>query len=90
MAESVTVASYRVGERGGHRAHRHGGAAMLIDCNQCTMQDTSACDECVMSFLLHDPTLPLVVAEECAGALEALAGGGLVPELRLVPKSAAG
>ena len=59
---------------------------MLIDCNQCTMQDTDACDDCVMSFLLHDPTLPLVVADECAGALAVLADGGLIPELRLAPK----
>ena len=63
---------------------------MLIDCNQCIMQDTNACDDCVMSFLLHDPTLPLAVADDCAGALAALADGGLVPELRLVPRSAAG
>ena len=63
---------------------------MLIDCNQCTKQDTSACDYCVMSFLLHDPTLPLAVADDCAGALVALADGGLVPELRLMPRSAAG
>jgi len=63
---------------------------MLIDCNQCTMQDTSACDDCVVSFMLHDNTLPLALADEHAGALEALADGGLVPRLRLVPRSATG
>jgi len=63
---------------------------MLIDCNQCVMQDTSACDDCVMSFLLHDTSVPLALADEHAGALEALADGGLVPQLRLLPRSAAG
>ena len=63
---------------------------MLIDCNYCIMQDTNACDDCVMSFLLHDTTLPLALADEYAGALEALADGGLVPQLRLVPRSTAG
>ena len=63
---------------------------MLIDCNQCVMQDTSACDDCVMSYLLHDTTLSLSLADEYAGALGALADGGLVPQLRLVPRSAAG
>ena len=27
---------------------------MLIDCEQCAMQGTSACDDCVVTFLLAD------------------------------------
>ena len=26
---------------------------MLIDCDQCAMQHTSACDDCVVTFLLE-------------------------------------
>lgn len=61
---------------------------MLIDCNECTMQDTEACHECVVSFVLHDLAGPLEIDEEQAGALEVLAEVGLVPELRLVRRSA--
>lgn len=63
---------------------------MLIDCNECAMQDTEACRDCVVSFVLHDLEGPLEVDEDQAGALEVLAEVGLVPELRLVPRSAAG
>jgi hypothetical protein len=63
---------------------------MLIDCNDCVMQDTSACDECVVSHVLHDISRPLSLGETEAGVLELLADEGLVPELRLIPKSAGG
>lgn len=63
---------------------------MLIDCNECAMQNTEACRDCVVSFVLHDRRGPLEVDEEQAGALEVLAEIGLVPELRLVPRSANG
>lgn len=56
---------------------------MIIDCDQCAMQDTSACDDCVVTFLLVDG--PLELADEEAAALENLAGEDLVPRLRLVP-----
>ena len=63
---------------------------MLIDCNDCVMQDTPACDDCVVSHVLHDITRPLSLGEAEADAIELLVGEGLVPELRLVPKSASG
>ena len=56
---------------------------MLIDCEQCAMEDTSACDDCVVTFLLGGAPVELDESEEMA--LTNLAGEGLVPRLRLVP-----
>jgi hypothetical protein len=63
---------------------------MLIDCNQCAMQDTVACRDCVVSHLLSDIAGPIEVDDEQAEALDVLAEHGLVPGLRLVPKAASG
>ncbi|HVX69347.1 MAG TPA: hypothetical protein VHA79_06605 [Mycobacteriales bacterium] len=41
-----------------------------------------ACDDCVVTFLLAAPPVE-GLAEEEAGALAALAEGGLVPPLRM-------
>lgn len=59
---------------------------MLIDCNQCAMQHTSACHDCVVSHLLADVLGPIEVDPEQAAALEVLADAGLVPGLRLMPR----
>lgn len=56
---------------------------MLIDCEQCAMKDTSACDDCVVSCLLGGG--PVDMSDSQAVALENLAEEGLVPRLRLVP-----
>jgi hypothetical protein len=56
---------------------------MLIDCEQCAMRDTSACDDCVVTFLLADG--PVELGDSEVSALANLAGEGLVPRLRLVP-----
>jgi len=63
---------------------------MIIDCDQCEMQDTTACRECVVGSLLHHMAGPIELDEHQADALEVLADHGLVPELRLVPKAASG
>jgi hypothetical protein len=47
------------------------------------MRDTSACDDCVVTFLLDGG--PLELDESESEALRNLAGEGLVPRLRLVP-----
>ena len=59
---------------------------MLIDCDTCRMREI-ACGDCVISLLLGAPedSQDLDAAE--AAALGALAAGGLVPPLRLVPVS---
>lgn len=56
---------------------------MLIDCGQCAMRDTSACDDCVVNCLLGEG--PVDLSEHQAEALSNLAEEGLVPRLRLVP-----
>jgi hypothetical protein len=56
---------------------------MQIDCEQCAMRDTSACDDCVVTFLLLEG--PVDLDESEVSALANLAGEGLVPRLRLVP-----
>jgi len=60
---------------------------MLIDCDSCT-ERPRACGECVVSVLLGMPGErapgpgPELDADE-RGALEVLAGAGMVPPLRL-------
>ncbi len=59
---------------------------MLIDCNDCRMQGTDACGDCVVSFLLTDLAGPIEFDDEQAEAFELLADAGLVAPLRLVPR----
>ncbi len=64
---------------------------MVIDCGSCQVFP-HACSDCVVSVLLGAPgadssvpEAPIVHLDQAhAGALEVLAGGGLVPPLRLV------
>ncbi len=58
---------------------------MLIDCAQCAMQHTSACDDCVVSVLFQ--VGPVDLSEDEVAALDNLAENGLVPRLRLVPSN---
>lgn len=59
---------------------------MLIDCDECSMQHTDACEDCVVTLLLQDMLGPIEVDREQAAALDVLADAGLVPALRLVPR----
>jgi len=63
---------------------------MLIDCNQCVRQHTTACRDCVVTHLLGDVAGPVEVCPEQAEALDILAECGLVPELRLLRRVAQG
>lgn len=61
---------------------------MLIDCDQCAMQHTSACDDCVVTVLLDSAPArsgPVELSEDEERAIDILAETGLVPRLRLVP-----
>ena len=60
---------------------------MLIDCRECRMQHTLACRDCVVGHLLHDLMGPIELDEERAEALDVLADAGLVPQLRLMPRT---
>jgi hypothetical protein len=60
---------------------------MLIDCDSCQVRG-DACSGCVMTVLLGiTPGVVEIDATE-RRALDALAGGGLVPPLRLVLREA--
>jgi hypothetical protein len=54
---------------------------VIIDCDSCEVRNV-ACDDCVVSALLGGP--PGEIDDGEAAALDALAGSGLVPPLRLV------
>jgi len=61
---------------------------MIIDCADCVMQHTSACDDCMVSVLLEtlpQPS-PIDLGDDEARALGHLADAGLVAPLRLVPR----
>lgn len=58
------------------------GDPLVVDCDACRMRDTDACGDCVVGVLLADGPLLLDAVEQ--DALDALAGAGLVPRLRLV------
>ena len=59
---------------------------MLIDCDTCVMQHTSACDDCIVTamFGVDDGKVELGDAETMA--LQNLADAGVVAPLRLVPR----
>ncbi len=57
--------------------------SFTISCDDCTMQATSACDDCVVTFLCNrepDDAVTIDLAEQRAVRL--LADVGLVPRLR--------
>ena len=56
---------------------------LRIDCDECVMRETAACDDCVVSFIVkREPGDALVVDVEEQRALRALGERGLVPQLR--------
>ena len=56
---------------------------LRIDCDECVMRDTDACDDCVVSFIVkREPGDAIVVDAAEQRALKALGERGLVPGLR--------
>jgi hypothetical protein len=70
-----------------------GAGGLIIDCDTCAVRGVG-CDDCVVTALLDldvqcsDEDLELDPDE--ARALDVLATGGLLPPLRLTPRSQAG
>ena len=55
-------------------------SALVMSCDECALDRTTACADCVVSFVLdHEPGDAIIIdtAEEPGGRL--LAGGGLIP-----------
>jgi hypothetical protein len=59
------------------------GGAVIIDCDSCEVRGL-ACGDCVVTALLGAPPSGVEIDEGERAALDALAGSGLVPPLRLV------
>jgi hypothetical protein len=56
---------------------------LTIDCNDCVMQGTDTCDDCVVTFVLdREPGEAVVIDAAEARVVRLLAGAGLVPRLR--------
>jgi hypothetical protein len=61
----------------------HGPDGFRIDCDTCVARDTSACDDCVVTFLCgREPGEAIVIPVEEVRALRLLSDAGLVPQLR--------
>jgi len=61
---------------------------ITVDCDACAMQGTSACDDCVVTFLLgREPDDAVVIDADEARAMRMLEHAGLLPSLRFVGRT---
>ncbi len=59
---------------------------LTIDCDDCCMQATSACNDCVVTFICgREPDEAVVIDAGEARAVRMLIRSGLVPDIRHVP-----
>jgi hypothetical protein len=77
---------------GTHVSHPHfprsEGEPLTIDCDECAMQGTSACADCVVTFICsREPGEAVVVEVAEERALRLLSGAGLLPALRHVRRT---
>lgn len=57
--------------------------SLTISCDDCQLQHSSACDDCLVTFLCdREPGRAVVVDVAERRALRLLSGAGLVPRLR--------
>lgn len=57
--------------------------SMSISCDDCSMQCTSACDDCLVTFLVgQDTDDSLVLDLDQARVVRLLGNAGLVPDLK--------
>jgi hypothetical protein len=57
---------------------------MLIDCDTCVMQHTSACDDCIVTAIFGGDDGKIELGDAETLALRNLADAGVVAPLRLV------
>jgi hypothetical protein len=56
---------------------------LTISCDDCLLQDSDACDDCVVSFVVgRDPDEAVVIDADEQRSLRLLQDVGLVPALR--------
>lgn len=59
------------------------GATIAISCDECRLQGTDACDDCLVSFVLgREPDDAVVFDAQEERTLRSLSRAGLVPTLR--------
>lgn len=64
------------------------GEVLTIDCDECALQGTEACDDCVVTFLCGTaPATAVVIDMAEARAVRLLGDAGLVPALRHAAKA---
>ena len=59
---------------------------MRIECSECEMYQSSHCDDCLVTALLHPMDGPVEIDNELDGPLQSLSGAGLIPVLRFRPR----
>ena len=63
-------------------------SVLRIDCDECALQATDACEDCIITFLCGtDASTPVVVDLAEARAMRLLGHGGLAPPLRHIRSS---
>ncbi|HEY2999603.1 MAG TPA: hypothetical protein VGJ43_13560 [Acidimicrobiales bacterium] len=64
------------------------GEPLVIDCDDCAMQGTDCCADCVVTFICsREPGEAVVVDVAEERAIRLLSTAGLVPELRHVRRT---
>ncbi|MDP8970989.1 MAG: hypothetical protein M3N52_10940 [Actinomycetota bacterium] len=59
---------------------------MRIDCDECLMQHTEACQDCIVTFLLDRPAGAVVLDVDEEHAVRTLQAAGLTPGSRFLPR----
>jgi hypothetical protein len=60
---------------------------LLISCDECSMQGTQVCDDCVVSFLCSETDDAVIIDADEERAVRMLGRAGLVPVLRHQPRA---
>jgi hypothetical protein len=60
---------------------------MKIVCTECEMYESSHCEDCLVTALLHPPESPVEIDEDLDPPLQALSGAGLIPVLKFRPRA---
>jgi hypothetical protein len=62
--------------------------SLTISCDECAMQGTTACDDCVVTFLCgREPGDAVIIDAAEERAVRMLGRSGLIPQLRHQPRS---
>ncbi len=65
------------------------GNELCIDCQACSLRETNACHDCVVSFLLNrEPDDAVIIDVEEVRGLRLLERAGLVPGIRFLERGA--